>query len=202
MRPNSPAGMEVIKKEEKEARLLSFVEQTLASAGECDELPHTQEILILARSPASPVARAVRDAAETIRAAGLSVRCVYTNTATADEDQAHGDADLIAGCVRLTHDARLLEAHEQLVLGHADAWIGDCMRREPGKRDAFECYAPGEPELAAWARLAFEKIWRAAEPVAVARDSDAERQIPTGPIDAIALQLGLDGDGPTVSTRH
>ena len=42
--------------------------------------------------------------------------------------------------VRWARKPRLIEAHEQLVLGPQTCWIGDSMRREPAKCDAYETY--------------------------------------------------------------
>jgi hypothetical protein len=58
-----------------------------------------------------------------------------------------------------------LSAHEQLVLAPDRAWIGDSMRREPSKRDAYESFAAGCAETATNAARSFEKIWRASAPV-------------------------------------
>ena len=67
--------------------------------------------------------------------------------------------------IRWARDLRLLEAHEQLVIGSATSWTGDCMRREPMSRDACEIYAPGCTESAQRAALFFERIWQASEPI-------------------------------------
>ena len=42
--------------------------------------------------------------------------------------------------VRWARKPRLIEAHEQLVLGPETCWIGDSMRREPSKCDAYETF--------------------------------------------------------------
>ncbi len=62
-------------------------------------------------------------------------------------------------------DPRLLAAHEQLVLAPDRAWIGDCMRREPTKRDTYERFAANAPDVAALATRSFERLWRAAVPM-------------------------------------
>ncbi len=38
---------------------------------------------------------------------------------------------------RVANDRRLFDAHEQLVLSAKDTWTGDCMRRDPTKRDSL-----------------------------------------------------------------
>jgi hypothetical protein len=61
-------------------------------------------------------------------------------------------------------DPRLLEAHEQLVLSDKKAWIGDCMRRDPSRRDAYESCCDGSDSRASWAARSFEHMWAAAAP--------------------------------------
>ena len=70
-----------------------------------------------------------------------------------------GDASVPGFTTRFLTDARMLEAHEQLVLGPATVWIGDCMRRDPSKRDAFETYCDLNVPTARSARRSFERMW-------------------------------------------
>ncbi|MEQ1576200.1 MAG: hypothetical protein ABL894_00975, partial [Hyphomicrobium sp.] len=67
--------------------------------------------------------------------------------------------------LRHAPDARLLDAHEQLILGPSSVWVGDCMRRDPAKRDAYECYASDSAETAVWAKRSFDRVWVRAHPV-------------------------------------
>ena len=67
--------------------------------------------------------------------------------------------------IRQSYDLRLLDAHEQLVLGPQSAWCGDCMRRNPSERDAFESFLMDEVLLTGWAAKAFERLWAGAEAV-------------------------------------
>ncbi len=69
------------------------------------------------------------------------------------------DALLAGVCVRQSCDVRLLDGHEQLAIGDRSAWIGDCMRREPLKRDAYESIAGTAPETAALAHRSFDRVW-------------------------------------------
>ena len=66
---------------------------------------------------------------------------------------------------RLARDPRLLAAHEQLTLTPTCNWVGDCMRRDPGKRDALERFAPNCAQTGAHAIRSFESLWRATVPV-------------------------------------
>ena len=61
-------------------------------------------------------------------------------------------------------DIRLLDAHEQLVLDAATAWVGDCMRRDPSRRDTYEFYS-NCPVTARHAVCSFAQMWRTANSV-------------------------------------
>ena len=118
--------------------------------------------LLLARSPKSPVAQALRAHAQRLAAANVSVRVIFCEVAAAnDETMPFG----LLGEFRTVRDPRLLAAHEQLVLAPDRAWIGDCMRREPTKRDTYERFAANAPDAATLATRSFERLWRAAVPL-------------------------------------
>ena len=67
--------------------------------------------------------------------------------------------------IRWAKHPRLIEAHEQLVLGPETCWIGDCMRRDPAKCDAYESYVEGCGEAAGCAAVSFERLWLACQPM-------------------------------------
>ena len=67
--------------------------------------------------------------------------------------------------IRWARHPRLIEAHEQLVLGPETCWIGDCMRRDPAKCDAYESYVEGCGEAAGCAAVSFERLWLASQPM-------------------------------------
>ncbi len=122
--------------------------------------------LLIARSPESPVALALREHAAGLAKSGIRIRAIF-----GEVEPGHGAARVAAApfalpseC-RIARDTRLLAAHEQLVLAPDCAWIGDSMRREPSKRDAYENFAAGCAETATNAARSFEKIWRAAAPM-------------------------------------
>ena len=118
--------------------------------------------LLLARSPKSPVAQALRADAQKLAAANVSVRVIFCEVAAAnDETLPFG----LPGECRTVRDPRLLAAHEQLVLAPDRAWIGDCMRREPTKRDTYERFAENAPDVATHATRSFERLWRSATPL-------------------------------------
>lgn len=69
--------------------------------------------------------------------------------------------------VRTSTNSRLLDAHEQLVLGPTSSWTGDCMRRDPRERDAFETFGSDNAELSEWALKSFARLWLGARPILV-----------------------------------
>jgi len=151
---------------EKVARLSAFITSDIDSraarglyaAGGC--------YLLIARSPEGPVAVALREHAGALGKSGIRIRAIF-----GEIELGQGAATVAAppfalpSECRIARDPRLLAAHEQLVLAPDCSWIGDSMRREPAKRDAYEKFAPGCAETATNAARSFEKMWRAAAPV-------------------------------------
>jgi len=122
--------------------------------------------LLIARSPESPVAMALREHAGALAKSGIRIRAVF------GEIELGQGAGTVAAApfttpseCRIARDSRLLAAHEQLVLAPDCCWIGDSMRREPAKRDAYENFAAGCAETATNASRSFEKIWRVSAPI-------------------------------------
>ncbi len=117
--------------------------------------------LLVCRSPKSPVAQALRSNAARLAAANVSIRVIYCEVEPLGPDAVTAPFAPPSEC-RIMRDSRLLAAHEQLVLAPDRAWIGDCMRREPSKRDTYERFAENSAEVATLAARSFERLWRAA----------------------------------------
>ena len=66
--------------------------------------------------------------------------------------------DIICGEFRVLGDPRFGAAHEQLVVS-THVWTGDCLRRDPNKRDAFEVYYSDDAAVRLYAAGSFEKLW-------------------------------------------
>jgi hypothetical protein len=175
MRFSQQFPMTMTRRSDKEARLGAFVSGALRSFADPAQggglrLVESEErpILVMARSARSPVVKSIAIQARDIAAAGCSVRLILAKGERA------GLSDVfIAGqtagldCeARLARNPRLIEAHEQLVLGARACWTGDTMRRDPATCDAYECFAEDAPELATAARLTFERLWADGEPFA------------------------------------
>ena len=75
------------------------------------------------------------------------------------------DAGAVDCEVRWARDPRLIEVHEQLVLGPRTCWTGDSMRRDPAKCDALETFIDDCAESAGTATASFERLWTASEPL-------------------------------------
>ena len=160
MRLKPPSGIKVIKKEDKEASLRAFILNDIDARyrGEIFDSPN---YLLLARCWNSPVISAIIGLQDQIAAAGISVRTIVSaiNTFESHALFSSAGAYFAAGGLRIATDTRLFDAHEQLVLNSKACWIGDVIRREPAKRDAYEQFSNNDAMAVHWARLAFERIW-------------------------------------------
>lgn len=165
MRAKSPSGCQVVKKDQKCAVLRAFVLRSLESRRLSGA--DFSSICLVARSFESPAARVLASLADEISALRIDVRAVIT---AIDSNEFGGDsvvklcAPFTADNTRVVHDARLYDAHEQLILDDATVWVGDCMRREPSKTDAYERFAENCAVTTKWSQQAFGNLWRAGQP--------------------------------------
>lgn len=198
MHSKAPANAVAVKKEEKEARLKSFISAHLAAAAPDSAPAADRALLLVARSCESPVVAAVQAMHAEIAAQGYAVYAVFA--AEHDDARLAPCAATFGWDIRCLADVRYLDAHEQLVLGAETAWIGDCMRREPSKRDAFECYAASCAASATYAIKSFRRIWQAAVPFAsVARRAPADAAADCATASMVDQAAG---DGPSALTRQ
>jgi hypothetical protein len=160
-----PTRMSVTRRGEKEQKLSEFVGEYLAETRQASQLG--SEVLIIARSVESPVVKAVSALAAEIAAAGYTVRMIIAQADRQSLPSGWTLSDVVeVDCeVRWARKPRLIEAHEQLVLGPETCWIGDSMRREPSKSDAFENYVDACAKTAGSASLCFERLWATSEPL-------------------------------------
>jgi hypothetical protein len=167
MRFQPQIRISVTRRGEKDERLGAFIARSLVAAGQSAEAQRRGGICVIARSVESPVSRAIGALAKNIAAAGHSVRMILVKPGRLPPPGGFAEAHAAAlDCeVRLARDPRLIEAHEQLVLGHRTCWMGDSMRRDPAASDAYESFVDDCAELAAAAQATFERLWLAAEPL-------------------------------------
>lgn len=202
-----------VRHEEKLENLSRFAGFFLDRLSVCeDATPSHRSLSLLARSPLSPAAVALMDSMKELRAQGVSMRICFVHL----EPQAplaswldlteQGTLDAPSIAVRWARNPALIDAHEQLVLGLNMSWIGDCMRREPERRDAFETFHTFDTEAARQTAAAFESLWTMSSPVPFALRR-ATQPVAAPPADFAAQ--AVSGTAPastitttTASTRH
>lgn len=183
MSSRASAGIDVVKREEKEIKLKQFIEDCLAiavAAAARSSGDSALEASLVVRSATSPVARALASVMESHIETPISVKAVIANADVTEAAATAVPLDRLAAEVRILRDERLLNAHEQLVLGSSLTWVGDCMRRDPEKRDAYEFYGREADAAAAWARTSFDRLWAIAEPLTRAADTTAAEDMADG----------------------
>lgn len=199
MRFRSPLRVSVVRREEKEGRLKEFIVQHLAAPNGDDDIHGSRRFLMVARSVESPVAKATAALSSDIAASGYAVRLIL---AQVDQDTFPQGWNPTGGAIAFDHEIRwaknprLIEAHEQLVLGPQTCWIGDCMRREPSKCDAYESYVEGCGEAAGCATVSFERLWSASEPLL------SHTAAPRGDMGPFTIVLSAANEQPSAGTRH
>lgn len=162
MHSKPPARSQSLEPDARQQQLEAFVDAALAR--QANVRPDT--VLLLARSPESPAAKAVLALSQSLAARGHGGRLVFacSHAMTAgDVWQLSFDAGF-AHETRLLPDPRVLGAHEQLIVGDAAVWYGDSMRRDPAKRDAFQSFVD-DPAGAIAARRVFARLWLTATPL-------------------------------------
>ena len=186
MRLRPPFRMSVTRRGEKEQRLGEFIATYLSDAGNVSARPRS-EILVVARSVESPVIKALAANATDIVAGGSSVRMIVAQADAESMPRGWTLSDTVeVECeVRWARKPRLIEAHEQLVLGPETCWVGDSMRREPAKCDAYETFVDNCARTASSTIMSFERLWRTSEPL----------------VPRIAVPL-VPGDAASVLRRH
>jgi hypothetical protein len=160
----------VVRKDEKEAKLTEFIERFLsvrraqavldlaANAG-------SETCYVVARSADSPVAKVLQALMPEFSAQDIAIKALYAlpgETVPCAGPSAWAPPRMEC---RRAGDVRLLEAHEILILGPHTAWVGDCMRREPQSGDAYEFYADDCREMSAAALRSFQRLWAISKPM-------------------------------------
>ncbi len=199
MTPNVKPRMDVVKREDKETKLKAFILNHFTSPS---AMRGEQPWCVIARSMESPVILALSALSADIKTAGITVELLFTQAAPSVADSAIDPLIGLAREVRYTKDVRLLDAHEQLRLDSTTCWIGDCMRREPAKRDAYECYASGCTDTANWSAKAFERLWAFGQPILMTRSAPALEERATAAADEFPLPAPEIPSTVVASTRH
>jgi hypothetical protein len=167
MSRNVTPFIDIVRLEDKETKLKAFISAVVTPNAVSDAAPGGDVALLIARSIDSPVVKALGGLIQDHTISGPVKIILAIAPRSGAQDPA---ADALIAMVRsagarVVRDQRLFDAHEQLVLGPAASWVGDCMRRDPIKRDAYECYAADCSKTAGWARRSFDRLWEACEPL-------------------------------------
>ena len=159
MRLATPPHLVIASREEKEAKLSAFITDDIAAGA-------AHGYTLLARAPDSPVARALAAASADLKQANIPVRVILFEIDSVSEEHATSSLLDCEACeFRVLNDSRFAAAHEQLTLSGDRVWLGDCMRRDPAKRDAFEVYHVTDSKAATHAAASFAKLWASAKPL-------------------------------------
>lgn len=162
MRIAPPSRLMMVARTDKEVRLKEFISEALINRADDPEL--REPVTLIVRDVDSPAATALNS----VLAEGWSyvpaVRVIVFDKRV-DASAASSLFDAEKAEFRHLIDRRFGAAHEQLVVGKARVWIGDCLRRDPAKRDAFEIYHPADPATRVTAAASFERLWNVAKPM-------------------------------------
>jgi hypothetical protein len=165
MRLRLPLRVSAARHGEKEQSLRDFLRRHIGPTQNDAGAGPISNLQIVARSLDSPLIKAITTLGEDIAAAGHAVRLILAQLDRERSAQAWANSIPFAHELRWAKHPRLIEAHEQLVIGPEACWIGDCMRRDPAKCDAYESFIENCGEAAGCAAVSFERLWRASQAV-------------------------------------
>ena len=205
----------VVRREQKEQKITGFLKAYIATAAFqlSGGSAGNREFLLLARSPDSPVAKSIAGLNREIQSAGIALRVIFSQIGSDAAADAWTNADggiNFAREIRIFDNPALLDVHEQLILGSDMSWVGDCLRRDPQRNDAYECYADSCQATASRTSKSFERLWLKAEclvscgGVSDTHDCDVCADPKTAQAEA-GVTYGEDRTkqrGPMAATRH
>ena len=163
MQTKSPPRMQVVKCDDKKEKLIAFIEEHLDRRASAGDYAGQDEIQVVALSVFSPVVEALKAVTGRPELQNVKIKLIVADTSADSLLQQLSSFKAISA--RWAKNIRLLDAHEQLVLSSSCSWTGDCMRREPAKRDAYECFADDCLDTGRWARISFERLWAISLPL-------------------------------------
>ena len=191
-------------KQENASRFIGFFFDRLSVAKE--PTPAQSTISLIARSPASPVARAVLAAASECQAPGVRFEVLFCRAEPAEQMSqwlelvARGAASNTVLQLRRACHPAIADAHEQMVLGTNFSWLGDSMRRDPETRDAFETFECFNPPIAQRIDRTFQVLWPKGEKLTAVHRVMAASGTELLPAGVLNVLPGTQG--PSASTRH
>ena len=196
----------VVKREDKMESLRSFMNAFWLASRAANGHAH---VTVVARSAESPVARALVALSSEIASRGIAVRAIFgqlESEKTPAGWSVSGPDIAFARDLRWAKNPRLADAHEQLVLGPETCWIGDCLRRDPSRRDAYEQFISGDARTSQTLQTSFERLWAASVPLLIRTPQSGAVIAPdiagTG-AETLAALAGRDDNPITlVSSQH
>ena len=201
-----------VKPEEKQENISRFAGFFLDRLSAAEAPPLTQRtVTLMARSPASPAARSMLASLRDFSTLGVQVQLILNLLDPAELLTEWIELGLLNNGansvpeIRWARHPALVDAHEQLVLGTSFSWHGDCMRRDPETRDAFETFECFNAAAAHRASLSFTALWSKCQTVAVIRPQrlgSGVGQVPHDVLNPLGGHLVPGAAGATVSTRH
>lgn len=198
MRPTNPPFKPFQTKEERENSLKDFIREALDEtlAGRADA------VSLLARSPSSPVVAALLAISDELaeRRAGAAIILAGGTAAAANETWDLTFSSRLVHEIRLTSNPRVLDGHEQLIIGDRAVWYGDCMRRDPSKRDAFSLSLPNDAQVARAGRFAFQALWQRAQ--SIYRNAALSSVVVASSTASGASTVAAVPAGPAETLRH
>ena len=195
----------VVKREDKMETLRAFISAHWLSPRSSDT---RTDVTLVARSAESPVARALVALGHEVAGRGLTVRAIFGQLEHEKSSAGWsiaGPEIAFARDLRWAKNPRLADAHEQLVLGPATSWIGDCLRRDPNRRDAYEQFIASETHTSATLRTSFDRLWAASVPLLIRTPNGmfgGARSVSGTTAAVPVLPPCDDNSGPLASSPH
>ncbi|MDX2264349.1 MAG: hypothetical protein NW215_05205 [Hyphomicrobiales bacterium] len=157
--------------QEKAARFSEIYRSYLAR-GVPENGGRDAHITIIARSAFSPVCRMLCSLAGEFEERGVTAQVILAAPGPVEIMRHMFDAArrmngraAIAASFRWAQNPSLLDAHEQMTLGAASVWTGDCMRRSADNRNGLDLFEPDSLGSVRLADLAFSAMWMASRPL-------------------------------------
>jgi hypothetical protein len=151
----------MVARTDKEARLKDFISEALVNRADDPELK--EPVTLVARNVSSPIATSLLAVLSEGWSFVSALRVIVYEKKV--EDDAPSPLFAIPNSEwRWLSDRRFGSAHEQFVAGKSRVWIGDCLGRDPWKRDAFEIYHPADAKIGEQAAASFARLWAVAKP--------------------------------------
>jgi hypothetical protein len=164
---------------EKFSEILLKYMESLDARGDFE--PRARLITLIVRAPSSAVVKAIAGHARFLAGRRVTARLLLARftpaplmkelLATLDE---LGGDEPAHDRIRWLKHPRLLDAHEQLVMGTEFCWTGDSLRRSEDRRNTLDIFSIGEPYPARLGAQSFAALWKASAAARLAALSEQD----------------------------